>query len=139
MAREEVHAVLANDRLDARVVGADDVDLDVVAVPDLVDQRVGFLRQASRVDREDPNVAPDFRGEVEDHHRLGLEGARDRDAGMELVECPAEDLLSRGSVEPGQVLNSDGQQRPPRDERFPYLLGENPGYAAPSSEVREKL
>ena len=90
---EEVQALLAHHRLDVGGAREDDLDLLVVAVAHAIHEVVGLLGEPPRVQGEDPRRRIDALHHVEQHHAFpGAEGAREREPGGKILDCPAQDF-----------------------------------------------
>jgi hypothetical protein len=76
----EVHAALADHRLDLGRLGRDHVDVDVEPVSHALDQLVGLRVQATGVEGDHPGAADELREQVEDDDPLRREGRHERQA-----------------------------------------------------------
>ncbi len=76
---EEIQALGADHRLHALGLGEVDLDVDLVAASNLVDQVVRLLRQPTGVEGEDPRPGLERREEVDQDDVLGTERGRDRE------------------------------------------------------------
>ena len=91
---EEVHALRLDHRFDRGGFREDDLDALVVAIAHAIDQVVGRLRQAARIEHEDARGRIDPVHHVEQHQPFGrAERARERDLRREALERPGEQLL----------------------------------------------
>ncbi len=111
----QVRAVLLHEAFDLEPVGELELDLDAVAVADLLEQRVGLGRQAAGVEREHADRRVDPPGHVDEHHPVDTAGGADRHLRVEPFEGPREELLRArilepfgGLVHPRRLLVNDG-------------------------------
>jgi len=81
-APEAIDAVARDQGLDGARLGEMNDDVDLVAVANAVDQCLRLLRQAPGVEREDADVEPVARDEVDQHHVLGAEARCERRRSM---------------------------------------------------------
>src|SRR5579875_1588402 len=90
---EEIHAVLANKRLQELGIRGIDLDLDAVVLADAVDHLVGLGGQPPGIDREDAHLRIDPPGHIQDGHAVHLKARADGDPRAKGLQRPANDLL----------------------------------------------
>ena len=76
-----------------------ELDMDAVALVDLLEQRVRLRRQAPGVEREDPDIRVDAPRHVHQRQPVDAPRGADRDPRVERVERPCEELLGARTLE----------------------------------------
>ena len=90
---EEVDASFAGHGLDGLGAGEEDLDVEIVALPDRLHDGVGLGHQPPRVEREDPDTICQLRHHVDQYDALGGEARAEAEAGLEGFQGPGEHLL----------------------------------------------
>ncbi len=70
----------------------EDLDADAVAALEVAPQRVGLREEHVRVEREDPGLRLALEQHVDEHALLLLEGARERERGVQALERSVDHL-----------------------------------------------
>jgi hypothetical protein len=91
---EEIQSVVANHRLHALGIRKDDFDGLVVPISHPIDEIVGGLRKAPRIEHEDARGGVDPVHHVEQNEPLGsAERTREGDVFGKIIQSPSQDFL----------------------------------------------